>query len=413
VTKLTQVTAPFEILIGPTHAALKEPVMFKFKIEGEKVVDVDYQPGVNHRGIEYLGMKRNPLQVLHLAERICGICSAIHQFCYTMAVERAAGIEASERGNYIKVIVQELERIHSHILRAGVAAHEVGFDTVLHLTWKLRENLLDLQEALSGNRVNYSMYTIGGVRRDITPKLEKMLRKSLNYYKEIYPMLEDIFLNNPTFKMRFRNVGILTRENAIKYSAVGPTVRGTGLKIDVRVSWPHAAYGDLDFHAITPEDAGFKPIGDVYDKTVVRLLEIKQSIDLIEQCLDNMPKGPITSEPKLAVLLNKLTKAEGEGLARSEAPRGEDIHYVRLEKGNPNLAAWKVRAPTYGNLHPLATMLMGCEIADIPIVVASIDPCIGCMDRVEILELEKKKRKIVTAEELHRLSVAKTRRLVR
>jgi len=410
---MVEVSKPFNIPIGPTHAALKEPVMFKFTIEGERVVDVDYQPGVNHRGVEFLGMKRNPLQVLHLAERICGICSAIHQFCYTMAVERAAGIEASERGNYLKVIVQELERIHSHILWAGVAGHEVGFDTVLHLTWNLRERLLDVQEAWTGNRVNYSMYTIGGVRRDITPKLEKKLREALDFYREIYPTLEDIFLNNQTFKMRFRNVGILTRENAIRYSAVGPTVRGTGLKIDVRVTWPHAAYGDLDFHAMTPEDAGFKPLGDVYDRTIVRLLEIKQSIDLIEQCLDNMPTDAISSEPKPGALLAKLEKADGEGLARSEAPRGENLHYVRLDAGNENLAAWKVRAPTYGNLHPLATMLMGCEIADIPIIVASIDPCIGCMDRVELIDNNTSKHHIMTKEELHRLCVAKTRRLTK
>ena len=410
---MVEVSKPFNIPIGPTHAALKEPVMFKFTIEGERVVDVDYQPGVNHRGVEFLGMKRNPLQVLHLAERICGICSAIHQFCYTMAVERAAGIEASERGNYLKVIVQELERIHSHILWAGVAGHEVGFDTVLHLTWNLRERLLDVQEAWTGNRVNYSMYTIGGVRRDITPKLEKKLREALDFYREIYPTLEDIFLNNQTFKMRFRNVGILTRENAIRYSAVGPTVRGTGLKIDVRVTWPHAAYGDLDFHAMTPEDAGFKPLGDVYDRTIVRLLEIKQSIDLIEQCLDNMPTDAISSEPKPGALLAKLEKADGEGLARSEAPRGENLHYGRLDAGNENLAAWKGRAPTYGNLHPLATMLMGCEIADIPIIVASIDPCIGCMDRVELIDNNTSKHHIMTKEELHRLCVAKTSRLTK
>ena len=410
---MAKVTSPYNIPIGPIHPALKEPVMFKFTIEGEKVVGVDYQPGVNHRGIEFLGMKRNPLQGLHLAERICGICSAIHQFCFTMAVERAADIQPSERGDYLKVITQELERIHSHILWAGVAGHEVGFDTVLHLTWKVRENLLDVQEDLCGNRVNYSMYTIGGVRRDVTPKLEQPLRKSLAFYKEIYPMLEDLFLNNATFKARFRDVGILTRENAIKYSAVGPTVRGTGLKIDVRATWPHSAYGDLDVKAITPEDAGFKPVGDVYDKTIVRLLEIVQSIGIIEQCLDNMPKGPITSEPNLNKLLIKLKKADGEGLSRSEAPRGEDIHYVRLDAGNPNLAAWKVRAPTYGNLHPLATMLMGNSIADIPIIVASIDPCIGCMDRVEIVNNDTSKNYFLSNEELHRLSVQKTRRLMK
>ncbi len=408
---MPEIKHPYDMSIGPIHAALKEPLYMKFKMEGETVMDVDLVPGINHRGIEYLGMKRHPLQVLHLAERICGICSAIHQYCFTMAMDRAAGIQAAERGEYIRVIIQELERIHSHILWAGVAGHEVGFDTLLHLTWNVREKVQDVLEAWSGNRVNYAMYTIGGVRRDLTPDIEAKIRDSLEYYKSIYAELEKLFLENKTLEMRLRNVGILTKEDAFRLSAVGPTARASGVKMDVRVTWPHSAYGDLDLHAITPEDAGLKPIGDVFDKTVVRLLEIKQSIDLIEQCLDNMPEGPITSEPNMLLLFNKLNKAEGEGLARSEAPRGEDIHYVRLEK-KPHLAVWKVRAPTYGNLMALRQMLIGCEIADIPIITASIDPCIGCMDRVEVVDSRTKKREILTREQLYKLSVAKTRRLM-
>jgi len=407
-----RVSVPYDMSIGPVHAALKEPLYMKFHMEGEVVQDVDLIPGINHRGVEYLGMKRHPLKVIHLAERICGICSAIHQFMFTLATDRAAGIQASERGEYIRVIVQELERIHSHILWAGVAGHEVGFDTILHLTWKVREDIQDVLEGWTGNRVNYAMYTIGGVRRDITPDVEAKLRKSMDYYKSIYSTLEEIFLEDVTMGMRLKDAGVLTYDDAIRLAAVGPTARGSGVMKDVRVTHPFSAYGDLDLDIITPATAGLKANGDVYDKTVVRLIEIKQSIDLIEQCLDNMPKGPITSEPNMAALYAKLMRAEGESIARGEAPRGEDIHYVRLEK-KPHVAVWKVRAPTYGNLMALRQMLIGSQIADIPIIVASIDPCIGCMDRVEVVDSVTKKREIMTKQQLHNLSVQKTRRLMR
>ena len=129
---------PYPLEIGPIHPALKEPTQFKFTIQGEQVVDVDFQPGFNHRGVEYMGMKRNPLQVVHLTERVCGICSAAHQYVFCRAVEHASEIVPTERADYLRMIVAELERIHSHLLWAGVAGHELGFDSVLHYTWKIR-----------------------------------------------------------------------------------------------------------------------------------------------------------------------------------------------------------------------------------------------------------------------------------
>jgi len=400
----------YSIPIGPVHPSLKEPMTFTFEIFGEHVEKVNLAPGDNHRGIEYMGRQRNPIQIIYLAERICGICSASHPYAFCRAVENAAGIEVPERAQYIRVIIAELERIHSHILWAGLAAHELGFDSVLYLSWRAREEVLDLLEYLTGNRINYGIYMIGGVRRDISKEQIPRVRKTLDYYKDIYSKVEDIFLNDPTIALRTKNVGILTKEDALRLCAVGPTARASGVNKDIRQDQPYSAYADLEVKAITPDILTGVVNGDVFDRVIVRLLEIVQSIQIIEQCLDNMPSGEITAEKKLVKLLNQLKKAKGEGIGRHEAPRGEVIHYVKLNEAEvPEV--WKARAPTYNNLMTWVPMLLGQQIADIPIVVASIDPCIACMDRVTILNKENGQKSILTKAELHKLSVQKTRRI--
>ena len=400
----------YSIPIGPVHPSLKEPMTFNFEIYGERIKDVYLAPGDNHRGIEFMGMQRNPIQIIYLAERICGICSASHPFAFCKAVENAAGIEVPERAQYIRVIIAELERIHSHILWAGVAAHELGFDSVLYLSWRAREEVLDLLEYLTGNRINYGIFMIGGVRRDITKDQIPRIRKALEYYKDIYGKLEDIFLNDPTIALRTKNVGVLTKEDALRLCAVGPTTRASGIKKDVRQDQPYSAYADLEVKAITPDVFSGEVNGDVYDRIIVRLLEVVQSIQIIEQCLENMPSGEIVAEKKLVKLLNQLKKAKGEGIGRHEAPRGEVFHYVKLAEAEvPEI--WKARAPTYNNLMPWAPMLLGEQIADIPIVIASTDPCIACMDRVTILNKDNGQKSILTKKDLHELSVQKTRRI--
>jgi len=383
---------------------------FNFEIYGEHIENVNLAPGDNHRGIEFMGMQRNPIQIIYLAERICGICSASHPFAFCKAVENAAGIEVPERGQYIRVIIAELERIHSHILWAGVAAHELGFDSVLYISWRAREEVLDLLEYLTGNRINYGIFMIGGVRRDISKEQVPRIQKALDYYKDIYGKLEDIFLNDPTIALRTKNVGVLTKEDALRLCAVGPTARASGIKKDVRQDQPYSAYADLEVKAITPDVLTGEINGDVYDRIIVRLLELVQSIQIIEQCLDNMPSGEIITEKKLVKLLNQLKKAKGEGIGRHEAPRGECIHYVKLaETEVPEV--WKARAPTYNNLMTWVPMLLGQQIADIPIVIASIDPCIACMDRVTILNKANGQKDVLTKKDLHELSVQKTRRI--
>ena len=399
----------YHIPIGPIHPALKEPVHFEFEISGERIIDVDVKLGHVHRAVEWASRKRNPVQILYLAERICGICSYCHPIAFSLAVEAAADIDVPERAEYLRVIQGELERICSHTLWAGVAAHEIGFDTVLFFTWEIREKALDLTEYLTGNRVTKGITMIGGVRRDITKDMIPRIQKDLKFLKDNFQKLAHIFLDDKTFKMRSQNCGILTKEDALKLCAVGPTTRASGVKKDVRVDTSYFAYGDLDIDYITPDKLTGKVNGDVYDRIITRLLEVKQSIELIEQCIDKMPAGDIVAEPKIPKLLAQLKKVNGEGVGRHEAPRGEVIHYVKLT-GEDAPYTWKVRAPTYNNILPWIPMLKGEQIADIPIVAASTDPCMSCTNRVAIVNNGKHYE--LNKEELHRLSVEKTRRLM-
>ena len=401
----------YQLPIGPIHPALKEPVMFEFEIDGERIVDVDVQLGHVHRTIEWTGMRRNPIQVIYLAERICGICAFCHPLAFVRAVENACDIDVPERAYYLRVVHGELERICSHMLWAGVAAHEIGFDSVLFLTWEMREKVLDLTEYLTGNRVTKAIITIGGVRRDITEDHIPKIKETMEYLKKNFEKLRKVYLDDKTFKLRSQGCGILTYDDALKLCAVGPTTRASGVKKDVRVDQAYAAYSDLDIDYITPDVLTGEINGDVYDRIIVRLLEVKQSIDLIEQALANMPAGDIVSEPKIPKLLNTIKKTAGEGIGLHEAPRGEVIHYVKFDGEHEEPYTWKVRAPTYNNILPWIPMLKGEQIADIPIVAASTDPCMSCTNRVAIVNKNKKYE--LNKEQLHQLSVKKTRELMK
>ena len=406
--------ATYNIPVGPIHPALKEPIRLALSVDGEEIVDVDIFAGQVHRGIEWLGMNRNnPIQTIYLAERICGICNICHPFAYVMAVEHAAGITPPARAEYIRTIIAEMERIHSHLLWAGIAAHEIGFDTIFYLAWQVREEIMDLIEYVTGNRVTKAMFQIGGVRRDITEEQFPRIRQSLDYYKSLFGQLKRVFLDDRTIRMRTKNVGVLKREDALKLLTVGPTARASGVPKDVRQDQPYAAYADLDIKAMTPDMVTGTVVGDVYDRIIVRLLEVKQAIEIIEQCLEKMPPGPILAQPKIAVLLKTLTQAEGEGIGRAEAPRGEVIHYVRLEAGQSTLATWKVRAPTYVNLMSVPIILKGMQIADVPITFASLDPCMSCTNRMIITDRALRKKSIMSYAEMHHLSLQKTEKLRR
>lgn len=399
---------PYSVPIGPIHPALKEPVQFTFRMNGEVVEEVDFAPGQTHRGIEWMGMRRNPVQIVHLTDRICGICGVSHSIAFARAVEQILGAEVPERADYIRTIVAELERIQSHLLWAGVAAHEMGFDSLFYLAWRVREESMDLLEYLTGNRVNYGIIQIGGVRRDIVEDQYPKINRCLTYYRELQDRLFHLFMEDASIAMRCRGHGVLSREDAMKLCVVGPTARASGVRMDVRVDYPYCAYGDLAIDPVLPQDVLGETRGDVYDRILVRIVEIAQSVDIIQQCMDNMPGGGIIWESKFPKLLLACKKATGEAIGRHEAPRGEVLHYVRMD-GHESVAAWKVKASSYSNLISWPYILKGEQIADIPIVVASIDPCLSCTDRVMIVR--DRERVVMTKEELTRLSMEKSRRM--
>ncbi|MBU1726622.1 MAG: nickel-dependent hydrogenase large subunit [Candidatus Omnitrophica bacterium] len=365
----------FRIPIGPQHPALKEPESFSIALKGEKILGVDIRLGYNHRGIEKACEERTYIQDMYLLERICGICSHSHSTCFVQAVEELASVQVPKRALYIRTLIAEFERIHSHFLWLGVAGHEIGFDTLLMYTWRDREIIMDILATLTGNRVNYGINTIGGVRRDITDDHKRQILEAMEKLEERINYYIQIATQETTIIKRLSGVGMLTYEEALKLDAVGPTARASGVARDVRKDDPYAAYGEIVFNVITDSHC------DVYGRTVVRLKELLESLSIIRQLVNNIPEGPIS------VRVPRKIPA-GEALSRYEAPRGEDVHYVR-SNGTEKPDRVKVRAPTLANIQAVKQMLKDRQLADMPIVVAAIDPCFSCTDRMVAMKSEK------------------------
>ncbi len=360
--------APIKVPFGPQHPALKEPESFNLVLEGERIIDAEVKLGYNHRGIEKACESRNITQCIYLIERICGICSHSHSTAFVQAVEEIAGLETPPRALYIRTIIAELERVHSHLLWLGVAGHEVGFDTLFMYSWRDREAVMDLLALITGNRINYGMNTVGGVRRDITPDQARQVLESLTLLTERTEFYIKIAVTESTLRGRLSGVGKLPKETALRLGAVGPTARGSGIPRDIRKDDPYAAYDRVEFKVITDEHA------DVFGRTVVRVYELLESYKIIRELLENLPDGPI------AVKAPRKIPA-GEAISRYEAPRGEDIHYVRTN-GTEIPERVKVRAPTLANLAAIREMARGGYLADFPIIIAAIDPCFSCADRM-------------------------------
>ena len=382
------------IPIGPYHPLQEEPEFYELTVEGEKVVDIDVRIGYNHRGIEKLAESKSYDQVVFLVERICGICSTSHPIASVQAMEDISGIEVPERALYIRTIIAELERLHSHLLWLGLAGHFLGYNTVWMWAWKYREPVLDIFEVITGNRQSYAMMKAGGVRRDIDANDIPWIMKEMDKLLPILDMFKGAVLDDPVLASRLKGVGVLTKEDAIKYSALGPTARASGLAIDVRKDSPYAAYDRVRWNVITQKE------GDVFAKAVVRILEMYETISIIKQCLEKMPKGAIDSNPKEI--------PPGEGIGHAEAPRGEVFHYIRSD-GSNSPARYKMRAPTFMNFPTFKATVVGQTISDATIILAAIDPCYCCTER--LTAVDKSKKPLLQAQELIKLSQDKTRRL--
>ena len=360
---MSKITIP----IGPQHPALKEPASFKITLDGEEIYSMDMRLGYNHRGIERACEERSYIQGLYLIERICGICSHSHSTAYIQALEELAGLQVPKRGLYIRTLIAELERVHSHLLWLGVAAHEVGFDTLLMYTWRDRELVMDHLAEIGGNRVNYAVNTMGGVRRDLTADEIAHILKDVDTLEERTKYYAQVATEESTLIARLSKVGYLSKTDAEVLGAVGPTSRASGLDRDVRRDDPYAAYGDVQFKVCLDDHC------DVYGRVLGRVGELMESYSIIRQLLKNIPDGPIAVKSPRRI-------AAGEVLSRYEAPRGEDCHYVK-SNGTDKPERVKIRAPTLANWRAVRKMIEGNYLADAPIIIAAIDPCFSCTDR--------------------------------
>lgn len=356
----------YRIPIGPYHPALEEPYKLELVCEGEAVRDAILHIGFNFRGVEWLAQRRNYVQDITLMERVCGICSGVHTHTFCMAVEQLAHVTVPERAQYIRVVVAELERLHSHILWAGIAAEVLGFQTLFMTCFQLREQIMDVLEAISGNRVNYAMNCIGGVNRDIKD-VDAVLGPVLSFAETLSRTILPIFRDDPSVQARCRGVGLLNERQARAWGAVGPTARASGLVQDMRRAAPYAAYEHLTFDVPVLSD------GDVHARLVVRALEMVQSCHIITQALRQLPPGPLSGPTFVEV-------PAGEAVARAEAPRGEVLYYVASDGSDTPLRV-KVRTPSFVNMPTVRLMLQGATLADAPLIQASIDPCYSCTDR--------------------------------
>ncbi|MEM1995373.1 MAG: nickel-dependent hydrogenase large subunit, partial [Nitrososphaerales archaeon] len=308
---------------------------------------------------------------IYLAERVCGICSHSHSTAYCETVEQLADIEVPDRARYIRTLLFELERIHSHLLWAGVGMDLIGFETLFMLLWRDREQVMDLIEAVSGNRVIKSMNTIGGVRRDVSKDMLGKIEDKLKILEKVTLNAVDAVVNDPIIKARVKGIGVLSIADAKRMGVVGPTARASGVNIDVRRDDPYSAFDEVSFDVITRSE------GDLYAKVEVRLLELLQSISICRQCVDKLKtlSGGIVAETIPEFL-------EGdEAFGKVEAPRGELMYYI-VSNGTNIPERVRMRTPSYLNNPSLPLQLIDETLADAPIIIAGIDPCYSCTDRV-------------------------------
>jgi ech hydrogenase subunit E len=353
------------IPFGPQHPVLPEPLHLDLIMEDEKVVGAVPSIGFVHRGLEKLVEKRDFNEMIYIIERICGICSFIHGQAYAQTLEGMMGVDIPPRAKYLRTIWAELSRVHSHLLWLGLMADGYGFESLFMHCWRIREKVLDIFEETTGGRVIFSVCKIGGVWKDIDNDTLNRIKRIVKDIGEEAKAVTDVFVRDYSVQKRTRGIGVLTYQEAIDLGAVGPTLRGSGVVEDMR-TLGYAAYGDLNFEPIVEKD------GDCYARTVVRVRELYQSLDLIRQCIEKIPDGEVDMKVK--------GNPNGEYIARLEQPRGQAFYYAK-GNGTKYLDRFRVRTPTFANIPALLKILPGADLADVPVLALTIDPCISCTER--------------------------------
>ncbi|MBN8688562.1 MAG: nickel-dependent hydrogenase large subunit [Chitinophagales bacterium] len=358
----------YEIPVGAQHISLLEPLHFKFTTENEKIIKTDANVYYVHRGIEQACVTKFKFrQVSFVVGRVCGLCSISHTTAYSQVAEKLLKLEIPKKAKYLRMLVIELDRIHSHLLCLSHVAENSGFEALFMKTMMYREFSMELLEAVCGNRIQYDFSIVGGVTRDLRTDVAQQILQRLKTFMPQLDELVGIYENNWTLSLKNKGVGVLTREQAMQLNVVGPFARAAGLEVDVRNETEDLLpWKEVGFEMITDT------AGDVHARNMIRLREIYVSIRIIQNIINGLPEGELVTETKAF--------PEGEATVRLEAPRGELFYYA---KGNKTqvLERLKIKAPTFSNVAGMVKAFEGNEYASAPAIIASYDPCLSCTAR--------------------------------
>lgn len=382
------------INMGPQHPSTHGVLRLVLDIDGETVVKVTPHIGFLHRGIEKLAEHKTYHQFITLTDRLDYLAPASNNLGYVLAVEKLLDIEVPKRSQYIRIILCELTRISSHLLWLATHALDIGAMTVFFYCFREREALYDIFEMVSGARMNLSYFRIGGVARDLPDGFIEKTKEFVNTFPSRLRDYETLLTKNKIWLMRTKDVGVISAEDAIDYGLSGPSIRGSGVKWDIRKAEPYSSYDELDFIVPVGEN------GDVYDRYMVRIEEMRQSNEIVRQAMDNLPAGKINADAPDVVLPPKeelkssmeslihhfkivtdgICPPAGEVYVSVEAPKGELGYYI-VSDGTKNPYRVKIRPPSFVNLEGLQKMTEGHLVADVVAIIGSLDIVLGEIDR--------------------------------
>ena len=352
------------IPLGSQHISLLEPVRFKFECENEKIIGVDSDVGFVHRGIEKACTTKFKFDAVgYVVARVCGLCAITHSLSYTAAVEKLLDGDVTSKAKYLRILLLELDRIHSHMLCLSHTCENAGFEAMFMQIMGDRELIMEIQELLTGNRVQFDFISIGGVNRDLSAENAKIILEKLKLVREKVLSYMDEFTSNWSLSLKFKGIGILTLDEAYRFNAIGPLARASGLKIDVRNEIDYLPYKEIGYEMQMHTD------GDINARNILRLREILNSIEMCENVIEGLPDGEIFTKIK--------GKPKGEAIVRFEAPRGELMYYIKGD-GKPILERVRIKTPTFACIPAFSHIFVGQDYADAPAILASFDPCLSC-----------------------------------
>jgi NADH-quinone oxidoreductase subunit D len=358
------------INMGPQHPSTHGVLRLVLKLDGERVVDADVVIGYLHRGIEKMCESRDFTQIVLITDRMDYVAAATNNLGYCETVEKLMGLEVPRRARYIRTVLSELQRLASHLVWLGTHAMDIGAVTVFLFCLRERELILDLFEDYCGARLTYNAMRVGGLPLDIPPKWDQKVREICSIVEEKVVEYEQLLTQNRIWLERTRDVGVISAADAIATGFCGPPLRASGVNRDVRKDEPYAAYDEFEF------DIPIGARGDTYDRYLVRLEEIRQSVRIIRQALDGLPEGPVIGKvPRL------IKPPAGETYHAIEAPKGELGFFIACDGRSLSPYRFRVRPPSFCNLQVLPRLVRGHLVADVVALIGTIDIVLGEVDR--------------------------------